>query len=279
MNRTSLLLLAAPALVLALSGCPATEATVSNSEALTAVDESATASQAAGLAEGTIEIATDFTLGGALKDAALQIKSFIGAELPCATVTVADATLTVSYGTQAVGCTWHGQTITGTHSITVQKDDMNAVLVHHEWTDLSNGRVSVSGSADVTWDATAKSRHIVHELDWTRLSDGRTGKGTGDRTQTALGGDWKAGVSIEGQRTWDGKSGHWSLAIEGVDWRWQDPVPEKGTYALTNPENKELTLDFERVDEDTIHVTLTGAKRDFEFDVSKTGEVAGTDGA
>lgn len=280
MKRSSLLLaVAVPTFTLALTGCPATESTVTTSEALTAVDESAVASQASNLAEGTIEIATSFTLGGALKDAAAEIKGFIGTELPCATVTLADATLTVTYGTKDAGCLWHGQTITGSHSITVNKDDANAVEVHHVWTDLSNGKVSVSGTADVTWDASAKSRHVVHTLEWTRLSNGQTGTGTGDRTQTALGGDWKNGVSIDGHRTWDGKSGHWDLDIEGVEWRWQDPVPESGSYALTTPQNKDVTLDFERVDADTIHVTLTGTKKTFEFDVTSTGEVAADEGA
>lgn len=281
MNPRSLLLLAGlvPVLALAVTGCPASPETVTTAEALTAVDESASASQASGLAEGTVEIATTFTLGGALTDAALQIKSFIQTELPCATVSVADTTLTVSYGTKAAGCLWHGQTITGTHTITVEKGDANDVEVHHAWTELSNGRVSVTGTADVTWDGAAKSRHVVHELEWTRLADGRTGKGTGDRTQTALDGDWKKGVTIDGTRTWDGKSGHWALEIEGVDWRWQDPVPESGTYSLTNPDQKELTLSFERVDEDTIHVTLDAARKDFEFDVSSTGEVAEGGGA
>lgn len=281
MKRTSLLLAASvPVVALTLAGCPAKSSTdVTTTEALTAVDESASASQASSLAEGTVEIATTFTLGGALDAAAGEIKAFIQTELPCATVTVESATVTVSYGTKGSGCVWHGQTITGSHAITVEKDDANAVLVHHVWTDLSNGRVSVSGTADVTWDGTAKSRRVVHELDWTRLADGRTGTGTGDRTQTPLGGDWKNGIVIDGQRTWDGKSGHWNLDIEGVSWRWEDPVPESGSYTLENPQNKELSLTFERVDEDTIHVTVDGVKRDFGFDVSKAGEVAESDGA
>lgn len=280
MNRTSLLLVAAavPVLALTLAGCPAQE-NLTTSEALIVVDESATASQASSLAEGTIEIATSFTLGGAVANAAQEIKGFIATELPCATVTVADATLTVAYGTKDAGCVWHGQTITGTHSITVTKDEANAVEVHHVWTDLSNGKVSVSGTADVTWDGAAKSRHVVHELEWTLLSNGQTGKGTGDRTQTALDGDWKNGISIDGHRTWDGKSGHWDLDIDQVGWRWNDPVPETGSYSVTTPDQKFLTLEFQRVDDDTIHVTLTGAKRDFEFDVSKAGEVAADEGA
>jgi hypothetical protein len=58
-----------------------------------------------------------------------------------------------------------------------------------------------------------------------------------------------------------------------VDWRWRDPVPEAGSYTLTTPNDKQLVLSFERLDEDTILVSVDGARRDFEFRVTTQGEV------
>lgn len=255
----------------ALAGCPAEEE-LTVAEAQQAVEESTVASEASNVAEGTVELTTSFTLGGAVEDAAEEIRAFVTTELPCAEVTRDAGTVTIAYGVNGE-CLWHGRTITGTHAVTVSRSADNDVLVHHEWDSLSNGRVEVSGSADVTWDLDAKTRHVVHELDWTRIKDGKTGTGTGDRTQSAIDGKWENGIVVDGERAWDGERGHWGLAINEVTWRWEDPVPESGSYGITTPANKQLTLTFSRVDEDTIHVVVDGARRDFEFDVSRAGDV------
>ena len=269
--KTRTLFVLLPALALGNAGCPSSDITLG--EASQAVEETSIASQASNLAEGSLELTTSFTLGQAVENAAAEIKGFVTTELPCANVTVSGATVTIQYGANGDTCLWHGQQITGTHVVTVQKDDMNDVLVHHEWQNVSNGRVEVSGTADVTWSLSAKTRHVVHSLDWTRLSDHRTGHGTGDRTQSPLDGDWTQGILVDGQRTWDGQAGHWDLDINQVGWRWEDPVPESGEYVLTTPAQKELTLAFARKDANTIHVTVTGVKKTFEFDVSKAGDV------
>jgi hypothetical protein len=51
--------------------------------------------------------------------------------------------------------------------------------------------------------------------------------------------------------------------------RWDDPVPQAGSYTLVTPDDKTLSLSFSRVDTDTIGVTVEGPKRSFSFDVSK----------
>jgi hypothetical protein len=48
------------------------------------------------------------------------------------------------------------------------------------------------------------------------------------------------------------------LAIDGVQMRGQDPVPQAGRYSLVAPNGKDLQLLFERQDDDTILVTLDG---------------------
>jgi hypothetical protein len=253
-----------PALIVStmLAGCPGDELTVA--EAQDAVVEASVASQASNVAEGTIELTTSFTLGGALEDAAEEIRSFIESQLPCASVSRDANTVTVSYGANG-SCEFHGKAYTGSHSITVSRTDDLDVLVEHSWDQLSNGRIEVSGTAQVTWDRDAKTRNVVHQLSWTRLSDGRTGTGSGDRVQSALDGSFANGVSIDGSRGWEGPAGTWDLGIDGVDWRWSDPMPEAGSYTLTTPGNKELVLSFARVDEDTILVSVEGARRDFEL--------------
>jgi hypothetical protein len=259
-----------------LAGCPR-DKTDDDGESLTRAEasealEQAEANQAADtLASANIELTTSFTLGKGLAEAAGEIRAAIQSHLPCSEVTLEDATLTVEWGVNPGTCSYRGHTFTGTTSISVEKNSENQVLVHHEWTDLSNGRVTLNGSADVTWDFDALERHVVHHTEWTDSKTGFTGVGDGDRTQTALDGDATQGIRVAGTRSWTGKRGTWDLDINGVELRWIDPVPQAGSYELTTPAGKTLMLSFDRVDADTIEVTVAGGSRSFEFSVTSVG--------
>jgi len=252
------------------------EPELTTGEALQAVEEASVSGDAENVTSGSIEISTDFTIGQAAEAAAKEIQAFITTQLPCAGITLTGATLKVEYGKNpGLNCTYKGNTYSGTHEITVTKNDMADVIVNHTWTKLSNGRVEVTGKAEVTWSGTEKSRHVVHELEWTRLSDGKTGKGTGDRVQKPLEGGLVEGFQVDGSRSWTAAAGTWDLDIEGVQFRWVDPVPQAGKYTLVTPKDQTVTLSFERVDEDTIKATLASGTKTFTFNVSKTGKVSG----
>lgn len=270
--NAKLWLIASVPLALFAAGCPAEDLTYG--EAKEAVQEAALASEAGQIAEGTVEIAASFTLGKAAEEAAAEVRDYIQTQLPCAAVTLEEKTLTVEYGALPGDCLWHGRKVTGTHVITFARTD-ETIEVAHEWHDMSNGRVEVDGTANVTWDLDDKSRHVVHELTWTRLSDGKTATGSGDRVQSPLGGEWKNGISVDGTRGWEGDRGTWDLEINQVEWRWIDPVPQSGSYVLTTPKEKTLTMSFARIDDDTIEVTVEGAKRDHKFRVTSVGDVEG----
>jgi hypothetical protein len=117
-----------------------------------------------------------------------------------------------------------GLAYTGTSSVTIVRTDAATLEVDHTFTNLSNGVVSVTGTADMTWSSASASRHIVHQLTWTRLADGRSWTGTGDRTQTLIDPTQglAGGIRVDGNRTWTGASGTWNLAITGVEARLQD---------------------------------------------------------
>jgi hypothetical protein len=168
-------------------------------------------------------------------------------------------------------------TYSGTTAFTITQNAPGSVEVDHTWTNFSNGKVEVSGKAQVTWSAANASRHVVHQLTWTRLSDGHTGTGTGDRTETLIDPQQGllGGVRIDGNRHWSAESGEWNLAIQGVEVRVQDPVPQAGDYQLTTPANKNLSLSFARQNTDTIQVTISGPKHSFTFLVRETGAVSG----
>lgn len=273
--KTRLLMLLPAALLL--NGCPRDDEELTLSEASQAVEESTLDTQAEAIAGSTVDIATNFTIGQGVEAALGELRAYVESQLPCAKVALSPGKLEVEYGAvPGKSCTYKGQTYSGKHSVEVKRND-DEVLVHHVWTGLSNQRFSVTGTADVTWSRADQSRHVVYDGTWTRLSDGRKGEGAGDVTMRALGGNLADGISIDGDRSWTGQRGRWTLDINRVDARWADPVPQAGSYVITNPENKRLTLSFARVDGDTIRVDVTGARRDYHFNVTATGEVGETD--
>lgn len=256
--------LGSAAAVLAVAGCTG----LTRDEAREALDEASVSAEAASLVGASVEIYTDFTIGGAVEAAAAELRTFVETQLPCAEVTLEGSTLTVVYGARPGTCTYRGQTYSGSHTVTVMRNQMDDVVVSHQWAALSNQRVSVTGSAMVTWSFTDRTRHVSHELEWTRLSDGRTGVGTGDRTQAALDGGLVVGFVESGERTWTGSAGTWTLSIEDVEMRWVDPCPQAGRYVLESPAGKTLTLSFERSAPTTITVTIASGGRSYDLDVT-----------
>lgn len=265
--------LALPLLVL--TGCPRDKQDpLTVGEATQALEQASDAGQAEGLTATSVDIATNFTIGQAVKSGAEELRDFIAAELPCADITLEDATLTVVYAAKSGNCSYRGHTFSGTQVITLEHDEESEVQVHHEWTDFSNGVVKLDGTADVTWNLTDKTRRVQHHSEWTHLASGRTGVGEGDRLQSLLPGGLSEGIKVDGERSWDGERGHWDLAIDGVEMRWTDPVPQAGSYTLTTPFDKTVSMSFERVDDATIRVSVAGPKRSYSFDVSKLGAIS-----
>ena len=243
-------------------------------EAKEAMDEIALSTQALNFTSSSEELVveTDFTIGEAVEAAAEEIRDFVVSQLPCAGITLQGATLTVQYGANAGSCVYNGHTFSGEHEISVERNEEAEVLVHHRWTDFSNGEITVSGSADVTWSLDDRSRHVVHELQWERLADGRTGTGSGDRVQKALEGGIREGISVDGTRAWESERGRWDLDIDNIEMRWVDPVPQAGRLELVTPfDDKSASLIFQRSDGSTIRVTFETGERSFKFMVKKVG--------
>jgi hypothetical protein len=258
--RNRILLIFVPVLLLACGG-------LTRDEARQALEEVEISGQAAALTSSSVEIATNFTIGDAAANAADELRTFIESQLPCAEITLSGTTLTVVYGARAGGCTYKGHQYSGTHQVSVMKNDMAEVIVSHTWTDFQNQFVNVNGTATVTWNFADQTRHVVHEATWTRLSDGRTGTGSGDRLQSVLEGGILTGFRVDGMRRWEGQSGTWDLSIDGVEIRWVDPVPQAGTYELDTPFGKTVSLSFERVNSTAIQVTIDGGRKEYQFNV------------
>lgn len=240
---------------------------LSRDEAKAALEASEVSAEVMALTSASIELHTDFTIGEAVENAARELRALVGSQLPCAEVSLSENMLSIDYGAKEGKCTYRGQQLQGLHSVEVVQNDAGEVVVEHQWDALSNGEIVVSGVARVRWDKSAKERHVEHDLDWLRSSDGLTGNGSGERTQRALPGGIREGIVVDGSRTWRGPDGEWSLDIQDVEMRWADPAPQAGTYELSTPFDKALTIMFERRDAASIIVTVEGPRRSFTFTV------------
>lgn len=252
------------------TGCKEEELTYS--EAQQALEETVASTKSEVVATEIITLTTSFTIGQAVEDAAEELRSFVASQVPCSTVTLENATVTIDFGTLDDACTFNGHTYAGVASVHIERNDMGDVVVSHEWADLTNGDVTLDGGATVTWSFDDGTRHVAHDAVW---SDGkRSVHATGDRTQRLIDPELglAGGIQIDGARTWDASGKVWDLQIEGVQMRGQDPVPQAGQYTLTTPEDKEMGILFERIDEDTIRVTFTGLKKEHVFEVNSTGK-------
>lgn len=256
--------------VATLAGCPREREGFTREEAQDALDEARGSAASEDLMVASVEVSTSFTIGGAVENAAAELRAFLAAELPCAEVTLEGATLTVEYGAKPGNCSYRGHEFSGTTLVSIEANSTSDVRVHHEWIGFSNGVVVLDGTADVTWNFDELERHVVHRAEWTHLASGRTGVGEGDRVQRPLAGGISEGFMVDGSRSWTGDGGRrWDLSIDGVEMRWADPVPQAGVYELEAPDGKSLSLSFSRVDGDSIEVTVTGPRgRSFSFEVS-----------
>jgi hypothetical protein len=229
-----------------------------------AVQESALTAQLDGSIADAAERNSRFDIGQGLDNAAEQLELQLNQELPCAAVPWDDDA--------GSGCSWNGRALAGQHSVRVMRNADNEVGVHHEFTDFRDGKLSVSGSADVTWSRISKSRRVLHAVTFAVLSGasaGVTGQSTGDSTQLTL----VDGVRINGLREWQSSRGFYSLDMQAIEQRFSDSVPQLGAYELTLPTDDALTLAFGRIDTDNIRVTVQGAQRELSFVVRPDGSL------
>jgi len=242
-------------------------------EALAAVAEAAISTRGETLTEDIIEISTDFTMGEAVEDAAAELAAWLESQIDCSTVTLDGHTITVDFGTLEDQCVYNSHTYAGLWAVTIQTNLVDEVVVDHEWTGLTDGEVTLDGTAQVTWSSAAHSRHVVHQVTW--ADEDGTVEASGDRLQELIDPveGISAGIVVNGDRDWNSGSGEWSLDIDSVEMRGMDPVPQAGVYTLTTPALKVATLTFTRLDAATIECVLASGADSWTFEISSTGAI------
>lgn len=249
-----------------------TSAGVSVEAAEVALSESALTAQVDALVADAADRSSHFDIGQDLAAAALQLEGQLAEQLPCAQILREGNAVRIVHDATASACTSRGRNLSGLHTVRIVRNADNEVAVHHEWTELQDTNLSLSGSADVTWSRTSRSRRVVHELSFEVLdgpSAGRTGHSSGDSTHTTL----ADGVRLNGLRHWSSDRGTYALEMRAVEQRFADAVPEAGAYELTTPTDESLTLAFGRIDADNIRVIIQGAQKLLSFVVRADGSI------
>jgi len=249
-------------------------------EMRSAVNESVESGQVESVENGVIEITTDFQIGDAVEAVAEHIREVVAM---CADTTVEvsdEVTILLDFGSAAAPCIFdERRRYSGQVELVISHGD-GAVTVDHTYIDLSNGTYTLEGDKKVTWSG-GEGGSVVREVDSGVDWDGPNGHvdHESQRTMTFedfLGG-WTQEIRIDGSRDWTRDDEDWNLDIDEVELRLVDPVPQSGAYTLTIPSGKEAGLSFERIDEDTIEVTVTGGRRDHVFRVTSLGGVSDED--
>ncbi|HHO53458.1 MAG TPA: hypothetical protein ENK18_21955 [Deltaproteobacteria bacterium] len=231
-------------------------------EALAALDEVNQSSRGEAATSEVIEISTDFTIGGALQDAAQAVADFWESQADCAEVSVQGNVTTIDYGTLEDSCTWQGRTYAGVNTVTIQSTTPGELQLLHDWAGFTNGDVTVDGGATVTWSGNDLTRRVQTEHTWTDTGGAQVDV-VGDHISGRIDEDkpvWESGFTLDGTRDWTSDSGDWTLEMTDLELRLVDPAPQAGSIDLINPANKSLTILYERVDEDTIQATLQGLR-------------------
>lgn len=243
-----------PAVVL-LSAFGCVEREMGPVQAVGAFGEAARSNQGIQATQEPIEVSTDFTIGGAIEDAAAELRSFWQSQAPCNEVTRDGATTIIDWGELGDGCTWNGRSYAGLTEITVARTDAEELEVAHDWYGFHNEDVQVDGGAVVTWSAESMTRSVKTEHTWSRGDDTVDVEGA-----HVFGVRDRGSFSLDGTRTWTTDEGTWDLTIEGVGFRLIDPAPETGVYTVTDPQGRVLDVSFDRLDEDTIEAVLSGVR-------------------
>jgi hypothetical protein len=235
--------------VLALPAC-------SGSDGLTArdvyaiVDEVDVAVRAEALVEPVVLIASESGMNASSPEGAASALEKLLVQIPCVDVVRSTSTLSIVYSASMYTCgyggTYGGQLgLSGEQTITFLQADGTHTSIDHTWKGVTNGYLTVDGTAHVTTDSTvfATSQRVVNALSWVRKSDGKSGHGKDDRTSpmtSSLGHDPPPPTGL---RTWESDAGSWEM--RPIDARVQgsnDGIPFVGTYAIVTPARQALTL-------------------------------------
>lgn len=224
-----------------------------------------------------IDVSTDFTIGGQIFDALNSIADFWESQADCTTVSMEGDVITVDFGSLDDGCEYRGHTWAGLDTITILGVVEGNLRVEHEFTQFTNGNVTLDGTATVTWSSSEDTRHVVTDYTLANFVTDTIVEVRGDHTTGRLDPDRpirESGFTLDGSKEWTGENGLWMTELNDIEWRIDDPAPQAGAARVTSAGGKTLTIRYDRIDGNTTSARVTGPNgNEFLFRITADGTV------
>lgn len=254
-GRAFLCLLVAP-LVPWVTACNS----VTNNEARDGFDQTLSASKAMSLEAFVAELMLPTSLATP-EEMAVEVTGLLGDRAPCATVTAIDPRrLVVDFPS---GCAVGARTMSGRVELSLSRARSGELVVKQEWTALSDGEVTATGTADLTWSSDTSPLHVKHDALFTS-KDGVKVEAQGDRTQVRR--RQSQVVQSTGLRSWRTDVGLYVLTMREADVRGLLPMPEAGIFQLDTPHELTLTMAFSQLG-DGVMVRVFGGHEEHRYGV------------
>ena len=171
---------------------------------------------------------------GRRANAAEHIRDFVHSQLPCAEVTLEDATLTIEYGALPGNCTLPRPQVRTART----RSTSRRTTTTKSWSSTT-GRTSTTAASrsaatpSVTWNAQGPepARRARADLD-AHVRRPHRPRAAATASQRPLAGGLRRRLRGRRHARWEGKRGRWDLDIDHVEMRWADPVPQAGSLVL-----------------------------------------------
>jgi hypothetical protein len=257
---------------------PVVEVALTETEAREAVYEVNRISRPDAASAEVIDLSTDITIGDRIDTIVDRWQAFWESQAPCNTVTLLGNVITVDFGTLDDSCTFDGNTYAGVDTITLTQilDFDSDLRVDHEWDGFTDGTVSLTGHTGVYWSGEGL-RHAEADYVVTNFVDDTAIEVTGQHTISRLDPALpvaEGGFALDGERSWDGGSGGWTLQMNELALMLDDASPHDGDVLVTGPQGREMTIEYSRIDADTTRAVVTGPEGNvFVFRITAEGEL------
>lgn len=215
-----------------------------------------------------------------------NMADFFESQAPCSQMTRSGQTLAVDFGDLDDGCEYRGRTYGGMMFVTdlTETDEVLDLM----FVGLTDGAVTLDGSASLSIGEDRQT--LTAELDTLRDADafdrpehgrghrGGSGREGGehcvpegedgliaaqvaiDYVYTPYDGSFDLGVQVDGSQQHEDECGLHTGTAVGLRIAGTDRVPEAGTSKMTSPEGHERQMAFERIDDTTIEITMSGER-------------------
>ncbi|MEQ1502099.1 MAG: hypothetical protein ABMB14_07700 [Myxococcota bacterium] len=232
-------------------------------EAKTAIESLNQTARSDNASAAIVDVTTDVTVGDPLSAIIGGVSDFWESQAPCTAVSVGGDTLTLDFGSLADDCTFAGHTYAGIDTVAFTAVDPGTMKVMHTFDAFTNGNVTIDGTTDVTWTGDDDwTRHVESDYVFANFVDPTLVEVHSEHTVSRLDPAVPirdGGFVLSGTRDWTvDDHNDWSMTMNDLKLMIDDAAPFAGTAEVVTPDDRNLSIVYDRLDDGTITATVTG---------------------